>query len=351
MANKVEKKSLNLNASFEQFPIANFPAPTNGVIIIDSDTSVSEAAKILAQAKILSAPVRDKNASADSRWSEKYIGIVDMVSLVHFVVEEALKRGDKGNDTSPEAFETILQEIEVLRHTPVSRATRAAKFGPLIPLEEKESTLLDAMLIMGKYGIHRIPIVSFAVGDIVNFITQSAVVGKISEACKAQNKSFNETLAELGLAKLKDVARVHTEQPLLSAFLLIIEHHVTAVPVVDNFGHIIGNISASDVHSLVSEPHLFVQTTRSYMTVGAFLEWRSQRENNVKAPITFKPESTLQSVMDCMVTQKIHRVYVVDDLNRPIGVVSLTDVIDVMVVEPENYFNEFFVQNDPEYRS
>lgn len=39
---------------------------------------------------------------------------------------------------------------------------------------------MDAMLIMGKYGVHRIPVVNPA-GIIVNFLTQSAIVDQLSK--------------------------------------------------------------------------------------------------------------------------------------------------------------------------
>ncbi len=51
-----------------------------------------------------------------------------------------------------------------------------ARFVPLSPAD----SMLDAMLIMGKFGVHRVPIVN-AAGDIVNIITQSAVVDQIAK--------------------------------------------------------------------------------------------------------------------------------------------------------------------------
>ena len=50
------------------------------------------------------------------------------------------------------------------------------KVGRFIPIDPTENTLLDVMLILGKYGAHRVWVVQSPGGDITNVISQSAVV-------------------------------------------------------------------------------------------------------------------------------------------------------------------------------
>ncbi len=54
----------------------------------------------------------------------------------------------------------------------------ARVWAPFVPLRPEEA-MLDAMLIMGKYGVHRVPVCNRE-GVIVNIITQSAVVARIA---------------------------------------------------------------------------------------------------------------------------------------------------------------------------
>ena len=54
--------------------------------------------------------------------------------------------------------------METLHHTtatslPVSSILHVAKLGPFVPLPEATSTLLDAALILGKHGLHRVFVV------------------------------------------------------------------------------------------------------------------------------------------------------------------------------------------------
>jgi len=48
-------------------------------------------------------------------------------------------------------------------------------------------------------------------------------------------------------------------------------------------------------------------------------------------PVTARTETTLKQLVQMFNDNAIHRIYVVDDHFRPIGVVTLTDVLQVMV--------------------
>lgn len=56
------------------------------VIEIKSDASLGEAVQILAQHKILSAPVVDVDAPEDASWIDRYIGIVEFAGIVFWLL-------------------------------------------------------------------------------------------------------------------------------------------------------------------------------------------------------------------------------------------------------------------------
>lgn len=94
--------------------------------------------------------------------------------------------------------------------------------GPFVPLDP-ECTMLDAMLIMGKYQLHRIPIVQRPGGDIRNFLTQSAVIEAIASRSEHFKKLTSKSLAELGLATPQKVISVTINDTLHDAIRLIRE--------------------------------------------------------------------------------------------------------------------------------
>lgn len=58
------------------------------VIEIRSDTSLAEAVQILAQHKILSAPVVDVDAPEDASWIDRYIGVVEFAGIVVWILHQ-----------------------------------------------------------------------------------------------------------------------------------------------------------------------------------------------------------------------------------------------------------------------
>lgn len=58
------------------------------MIEINSDTSVAEAVKIMAQNKLLSVPVVDVDASQDATWIDRYIGIIEFAGIVVWILHQ-----------------------------------------------------------------------------------------------------------------------------------------------------------------------------------------------------------------------------------------------------------------------
>jgi CBS domain-containing protein len=213
---QISEPSLQLNSLFSDLPLSQFPKPTGGITVVSSTASIAQAASILSSHRILSAPVLNNDAGPDARWSEKYVGLVDMVKIVQFVVDEANQKA------SVVDFRTVLKEAQKMVTTSVTNITResflflrtinevkwrlfhfchfkfsnhsiffisdlclseASRFGPLMPMTTTH-TLLDAMLVLGKYGVHRLPVVDMDSGQLVNFLTQSQVVAQVLDQCK-----------------------------------------------------------------------------------------------------------------------------------------------------------------------
>ena len=58
------------------------------VIEIKSDASLAEAVQILAQNRILSAPVVDVDAPEDATWMDRYIGIVEFAGIAVWILHQ-----------------------------------------------------------------------------------------------------------------------------------------------------------------------------------------------------------------------------------------------------------------------
>ena len=70
---------------------------------------------------------------------------------------------------------------------------------------------------------------------------------------------------------------------------------------------------------------------------------RSKTNDIAHASIVAKPTDALGLVIRRMATSRIHRIFIVDAAHKPVGVVTLTDILSKMALEPrKDYFSGFF---------
>jgi len=90
------------------------------------------------------------------------------------------------------------------------------------------------------------------------------------------------------------------------------------MPLVGNNGDLVGCFSASDLRLFPLR-----EWTHLFLGVENFLRVRHPASLR---PVIVGETSTFSEVLELMVKNKVHRVFVVDDAKKPVGVVSTTDV-------------------------
>jgi len=123
----------------------------------------------------------------------------------------------------------------------------------------------------------------------------------------------------------KEVVSHFMQNSMLSALLSCYESGVTGLAVVDEFGKIVGNLSAHDLVGITNENISLLN-----LSIQHYLIYEGK---HMRPAVTVKPKDTLEMVFLKIVAYRIHRVYVVDDNQNPIGVISLTDLIRLSLVE------------------
>jgi len=105
-------------------------------------------------------------------------------------------------------------------------------------------------------------------------------------------------------------------------------HKITSVAVVDENGALLSNLSAKDIK--VIEPDAIF--TKLYKTCTEFVAATRINQYNTHLPMIYcKQESTVEEVIQRLSFMKIHRIYVIDEHRRPINVISLGDILNVLI--------------------
>ncbi|KAG6587414.1 SNF1-related protein kinase regulatory subunit gamma-1 [Cucurbita argyrosperma subsp. argyrosperma] len=368
-----------LNACFESIPVSAFPpAPFDQAIEIRSDSSLAEAVQILAQHKILSAPVVDVDAPDHASWIDRYIGVVEFAGIAVWIlqqseppsprspsdgsavaaaasgvispVEQQVLGSESAAATSGSFFE-CLTSSELYKSTQVRDISGSFRWAPFLALQTTNS-FLTMLLLLSKYKMKSVPVVDLGVGKIENIISQSAVIHMLAECAGLQwfERWGTKTLSELGLPMMSpaSIVKVYEDEPVLQAFKLMRKKRVGGVPVIERGGNkAMGNISLRDIHFLLTAPEIYHDyrsiTAKNFLTaVRSYLEKHDQVSPMLTNMITCKKDDTIKHLILMLDSKKIHRVYVVNSDGNLQGVITLRDIISRLVHEPHGYFGDFF---------
>jgi CBS domain-containing protein len=158
-----------------------------------------------------------------------------------------------------------------------------------------------------------------------------------------ENRSNLEPLMSRRLDELwkfgeKRVESIHWDKFVIDALVKLEESGVSGIAVTDDEGKIVGNISASDLKRMqVDNPmqlcYDIFQPIKLFLNISQDPHAKSLPKFE---PITVNPSDTLGQITDLAYSKGIHRVYVTDSEKRPIGEISLCDIIARFVPETAN---------------
>ncbi|EGG14217.1 hypothetical protein DFA_11986 [Cavenderia fasciculata] len=299
------------------FNVEDLPPKSEKMITIRNSDTLPKVFETLSINNILSAPVMNEN--------NRPIGLVDFVDIVCCVVQIIKHTDLMGND-----YYSFLERDDLFTHTYASYITDLSERNQYIPVV-KGASLLEAITVMAKNQVNRVPIVTndFSNGEqgnqVVNLVTQSAILNFLAKHIDKLGEWGTKSLLDLGFHE-KPVISINFHKTAIEAFELMAEHRVNGIAVVDDKGVIIANISARDLKELLNETRIFENL---YLTVGEFISRVRQQDYKAVHPsISCNMNDSLDKLMTRMCAAKIHRVYVVDQDRKPVGVISLHDILE-----------------------
>ncbi|KAH7528229.1 hypothetical protein FEM48_Zijuj05G0050300 [Ziziphus jujuba var. spinosa] len=354
-----------LNACFENVPIK-------------SNTSLAEAVQILAEHKILSAPVVDVDAPEDASWIDRYLGMVEFAGIVVWIVHQSeppsprsprsptaleaaatgmiasLELGDLGPESAAKTsgnFFEALTSSDFYKNTKVRDISGSFRWAPFLALQ-KSNSFLTMLLLLSKYKMKSVPVVDLGEGKIDNIITQPAVIHMLAECTGLHwfESWGTKKISELGLPTMtpNQIIKVHEDEPVLQAFKLMRKKRIGGVPVIETGGNkAVGNISLRDVHFLLTAPEIYHDyrsiTAKNFLTaVRNHLEKHKEASPLLGKMITCTKDQTIKDLILMLDAKKVHRAYVVAENGDLEGVITLRDIISRLVHEPRGYFGDFF---------
>lgn len=180
---------------------------------------------------------------------------------------------------------------------------------------------------------HRYAVTDSA-GKVLSILSQSQLVRSLLPYIQGTELA-TKTVSELRLG-YKPVLSISVDAPASQAFKKMQASKVTGLAVLDSAtSKLVGSISASDLKEIGSDASLF---ERVLLPVGEFwaetLKKSKRRDSRATSPSARRqvylvtPQDTIGTVFDKFSSTRVHRLFVVDDSSKPLGVISLSDIIE-----------------------
>ncbi|KAG8125294.1 hypothetical protein E2320_020637 [Naja naja] len=166
--------------------------------------------------------------------------------------------------------------------------------------------------------IHRLPVIDPISGNVLHILTHKRILKFLH---------IFKTIHELGIGTFRDIAIVIDSAPVYTALEIFVDRRVSALPVVNEKGTVVGLYSRFDVI------HLAAQKSYNNLDISV-AEALKQRSVCLEGVLTCHPYETLEVIIDRIAKEQVHRLVLVDKKNTPRGIVSLSDILQALVLTP-----------------
>ena len=147
----------------------------------------------------------------------------------------------------------------------------------------------------------------------------------------------------------RDVITVYLDTEIIQAAKLMLDSHLSGLPVVDKEGHLKGIICQSDLmtqQKKIPLPSFFVLLDSAIsFTSQKNIEAEVKKMAAVKVseamtpdPITVDPETSLEDIATLMVKHNIHTLPVLDQ-SRLVGIIGKEDILRTLMPTEKKQFN------------
>jgi len=303
--------------------VENLQLKEGVIFICKRDDKVMDVWQGLIKHNFLSVPVLQKTKN-------KYYGFVDMADIVHYIVESFGKSKLEGS----EDYWKLVKEDEIFQKKAINDIM-------VYPLQRRNPfheipvgySLFSAIEALAKVnGLHRVPIVD-SNRKLINVITQSQLIETLDANLALIGKRKEKPIGEIKGA-IRSVYCINEETPAIEGFRQMTVHGVSGLAVVNTEGKLEGNLSIRDLKAICSDGRMF---WRLYQTTKNFLQ-KVKKEYHEKHgipnhPVFLKTNNTIEFAIKQLVTNRIHRIFIVDDANKPIGILSLKDILLELITD------------------
>ncbi|XP_030846347.1 5'-AMP-activated protein kinase subunit gamma-1 isoform X2 [Strongylocentrotus purpuratus] len=284
--------------------------PTSSkLVVFDAELLVKKAFYALVYNGVRAAPLWDSS-------KQDFVGmltITDFINILQYYYKSPLVKMDELEEHKIATWREVLKE----------------KARPLVWINPDQS-LFEAVKMLIQQKIHRLPVIDNATGNVIYILTHKRILKFLALLQKTEIKSpsfLKKTLKELNIGTYTNIATARPDTPLITALNMFINKRVSALPIVDENNKIVDIYAKFDVINLAAE--------KTYNNLDITIQQALQfRQTYFEGVSTCKASETLETIMERIIKAGVHRLVVTDDEKHVIGVISLSDILNSLVLKP-----------------
>lgn len=290
--------------------------PAKKLISVKPSQNVEEVLDILTTNNITSVPVMSEDGLM-------VLGFLDVLDLVAFLVQTCIKSltltatGESRSLTTDNMM-MIHKRTKDFKLKQVTDIIDLSKRNPFHSFSE--DTKLSKVIEAFQSGVHRVAVTNatnrsqltgiFSQSDLIQLVSKDINKFKLDqEVSRMVNKSSNVVVAP-------------ADAPTIEVFMLMHQQNVSSVGIVNHEGSLLGALSASDIKFKVEKDlRELLSPVQQYLNVV-----HVEKRHPANFLVSVKPTAKVSELIQSLCKEHIHRVFVVDENNKPLHVVSLTDL-------------------------
>ncbi|KAL1490411.1 hypothetical protein ABEB36_013112 [Hypothenemus hampei] len=282
--------------------------PTSAkLVVFDTQLLVKKAFFALVYNGVRAAPL----------WDSQQQDFVGMLTITDFI--KILRMYYKSPSVA-------MDELEEHKLDTWRRVLKDAR--PLINIGP-DASLYDAIKVLIHNRIHRLPVIDPETGNVLYILTHKRILRflflYINELPRPSY--MNKTLRELKIGSYDNIETASEDTSIILALKKFVERRVSALPIVDSDGRLVDIYAKFDVINLAAE--------KTYNDLDVSLKKANEHRNEwFEGVHNCKLDETLFNVMEKIVRAEVHRLVVVDDEDKVIGIISLSDLLLYLVLRP-----------------
>ncbi|XP_064554857.1 uncharacterized protein SNF4Agamma isoform X2 [Drosophila montana] len=283
--------------------------PTSAkLVVFDTQLLVKKAFYALVYNGVRAAPL----------WDSEKQQFVGMLTITDFI--KILQMYYKSPNASMEQLEE--HKLDTWRSVLHNQVMPLVSIGP-------DASLYDAIKILIHSRIHRLPVINPENGNVLYILTHKRILRFLFLYINALPKPayMEKSLRDLKIGTYDNIETADENTSIITALKKFVERRVSALPLVDSEGRLVDIYAKFDVINLAAE--------KTYNDLDVSLRKANEHRNEwFEGVQKCNLDESLYTIMERIVRAEVHRLVVVDDQRKVIGIISLSDILLYLVLRP-----------------